>query len=359
MFYSAIILLPQRCRLVGSCKGRTRNLVARRVSFVHLASRERRGYNDNGMKHISIVLSMVALSFCLTTRVHAATNGSLIKSSTDSAVYYLVDGKRYAFPNEKVFFSWYNDFGGVVTVSANELASYALSANVTYRPGRWLVKIQTDPKVYAVSQYGVLRWIASEQVASALYGTNWSTKVQDIPDTFFINYKIGASIVSVADYSSEGELAITQIAQNILGATVPAVVNPLVTMEQKTFDLINQHRQSKGLSALVWNDAIANAARGHSADMASGKVALGHDGFAERIDDLRATMTLSAEAENVAYDSGYADPATTAVNGWLASPGHLANIENAAYNHSGMGIAQSSNGSYYFTQLFVQSTPTP
>ena len=53
----------------------------------------------------------------------AATDGSLIKSASNAAVYYLSSGKRYAFPNEKVFFSWYNGFSGVETVSEGELAS--------------------------------------------------------------------------------------------------------------------------------------------------------------------------------------------------------------------------------------------
>ncbi len=153
--------------------------------------------------------------------LHAAPNGSLIKSSSNAAVYHLADGKRYAFPNEKVFFSWYTDFNGVITVSATELASYTLAGNVTYRPGKWLVKIQTDPKVYAVSRYGVLRWIATEQVASALYGSNWNTKVHDVPDTFFTNYELGSAVSQSTEYDLYYELSATAIAQNIRGASVP------------------------------------------------------------------------------------------------------------------------------------------
>ena len=36
--------------------------------------------------------------------------GELIKAS-QPAVYYLADdGKRYVFPNERIYFSWYEDF---------------------------------------------------------------------------------------------------------------------------------------------------------------------------------------------------------------------------------------------------------
>jgi uncharacterized protein YkwD len=313
----------------------------------------------DAMRYLSILLVVIALFLSGSTRVDAVGNGSLVKSSISSSVYYLVDGGRYAFPNEKVFFSWYGDFSSVVTISGSELASYPLTGNVTYRPGLWLIKIQTDPRVYAVSRYGILRWVATEQVASALYGAKWSTKVHDIPDAFFINYKIGTPIGSAQDYSPQTELTIARISQNILGATDTVVVNLLEAMERKTFDLINQHRQSKGIAVLVWNETIANAARGHSDDMAAGEVVFGHEGFFDRINGLRSTMNILGAAENVASNNGFPDPATTAVQGWLKSPGHLTNIENATYNQTGVGIAQNGDGSYYFTQDFAEIAPAP
>lgn len=173
------------------------------------------------MKHRLWVLPVIVSLFLPLVPASAAPNGSLIKSSSNAAVYYLADGKRYAFPNEKVFFSWYENFSGVLTISGTELASYPLAGNVTYRPGRWLVKIQTDPKVYAVSRYGSLRWITTESIASTLYGPNWNTKVHDVPDTFFINYEIGPAISQSSEYDLYGELNTTQIAQNIRGASVP------------------------------------------------------------------------------------------------------------------------------------------
>ena len=57
------------------------------------------------------------------------------------------------------------------------------------------MKIQTDPKVYMVSNVGgTLRWIENENRAIELYGEGWAGFVQDVPDTFFINYKVGVPI---------------------------------------------------------------------------------------------------------------------------------------------------------------------
>jgi hypothetical protein len=122
----------------------------------------------------------------------AATPGSLIKQAGDPAVYYLgTDMKLYGFPNAKTYFSWYQDFSGITTVSAAEIATYPPSGkNVTIRPGTKLIKITTDPKVYAVEPSGVLRQIGSEAIAIALYGDNWATRVVDVPIVFFGNYTV-------------------------------------------------------------------------------------------------------------------------------------------------------------------------
>ena len=138
---------------------------------------------------------------------HAASiaAGSVIKGS-GSALYYLSsDGKRYVFPNDKAYFSWYPDFSEVQTVSDSVLSSYSLGGNVTYRPGTQLVKIQSDPKVYAVDKGGVLRWVNSESAATAIFGSNWSKHVDDIADAFFINYTVGSPIYSASDFNPATE----------------------------------------------------------------------------------------------------------------------------------------------------------
>ncbi len=120
--------------------------------------------------------------------------GTLIKGSLPAVYYVGNDGKRYVFPNDKVYFSWYQDFSQVVTVTDSELASYVIGGNVTYRPGVRLVKIQSDPKVYAVSRGGVLRWITTEALAARLYGADWNKMIDDVPDSFFVNYTTGEPI---------------------------------------------------------------------------------------------------------------------------------------------------------------------
>lgn len=123
--------------------------------------------------------------------------GDLIKRADNSAIYYYgSDGKRHPFPNETVYFSWYADFSGVKTVSAEALASIQLAKNVTMRPGTWLIKIKTNPKVYAIEPGGVIRWITTEDIAKRLYGDDFASLVRDVGDTFFMDYTEGADIDS-------------------------------------------------------------------------------------------------------------------------------------------------------------------
>lgn len=147
----------------------------------------------------ALLLSLYAVP--LTPASAAQTPGSLIKGTSYRSVYYFgPDAKRYVFPTEKIYRSWYQDFSNVVTISDAELGSIQIGGNVTYRPGVRLVKITTDPRVYAVDRNGTLRWVTTEAVAIALYGQDWAKNVDDIPDAFFTNYTIGEPIYITANF---------------------------------------------------------------------------------------------------------------------------------------------------------------
>ncbi len=147
---------------------------------------------------LSTVLSSVGVgAFAVPSVASAATlmNGDLIKAS-GPAVYYFQNNRRYVFPNETTYRSWFSDFSGVRTISDSELSAIMIGGNVTIRPGTNLVKITTDPKVYAVTRGGMLRWVETESVATALFGSNWARRVVDVPDAFFVNYTIGSSLAT-------------------------------------------------------------------------------------------------------------------------------------------------------------------
>ena len=123
------------------------------------------------------------------------TPGSVVKNVSTFAVYYIGrDGKRHAFPNEQIYRTWFDSFVGVHTVRDRDLAKVPLGKNMKVRPSTRLIKITTDPKVYAVGTGGTIHWVVDEFLATDLYGTDWAKQVIDVSDALFPDYMRGADI---------------------------------------------------------------------------------------------------------------------------------------------------------------------
>jgi inhibitor of cysteine peptidase len=147
-----------------------------------------------------VIFSLILTPFAGVKATASINAGDLIKASGQAVYYFNDEGKRLVFPNEKTYFTWYSDFSTVKTITDSELASISLGGNVSYRPGTHLIKITTDPKVYAVDANGALRWVTTEAIAKELYGSDWAKNVHDIPDAFFVDYGEGSSITSASDF---------------------------------------------------------------------------------------------------------------------------------------------------------------
>ena len=111
---------------------------------------------------------------------------------------------------------------------------------------------------------------------------------------------------------------------------------PVLTIsEQYLFNALNEERASAGLQPLVWNPALASAARVHAERMAA-KSAISHQfagepGLTARLSSSGAHF--SAVAENVAV----APTAVSLHDAWMHSAGHRANILDS--NFTSVGIA--------------------
>jgi uncharacterized protein YkwD len=128
-------------------------------------------------------------------------------------------------------------------------------------------------------------------------------------------------------------------------------------IERKTFDEINQQRAAVGLQPLTWSDDAAKIARVHSENMANFKF-FSHEGLdGSMVNDRADSFGVSkwrAIAENIAYNRGYANPIEFVVESWMKSTGHRENILNNRWKESGIGVAITADGTYYFTQVFMQ-----
>lgn len=106
---------------------------------------------------------------------------------------------------------------------------------------------------------------------------------------------------------------------------------------------------------VAWSELLGRAALGHSRDMAQRRYFDHHEAdgsdAAERVQ--RLGYRWSRVGENIA--SGQGSP-EEAVAGWIASPGHCANLMNPNYTQMGAAYAinqASENRTMYWTQVFA------
>ncbi len=168
------------------------------------------GYKTPAYKSNSIALTCAKNQFQVTTytgTLNGLAKSSLIKIEGAPAVYwYAKDGKRYVFPNLATYRTWYSDATGqpcpmIQEIPLSMMVQITIGGNVRMKPVWTFVKITTDPKVFAVSKGGVLHWIESEKLAASFIQPDWRKFVRDVPDAFFVNYTIGSSLSSAADWT--------------------------------------------------------------------------------------------------------------------------------------------------------------
>ena len=117
--------------------------------------------------------------------------------------------------------------------------------------------------------------------------------------------------------------------------------------------LVNQHRRGAGCPELVWMQAVANAAQGHSNDMARRNY-FNHESPEGQgpSDRLRSNgVTFRSMGENIALHPGAPRDVLTQ---WLNSPGHRRNLDQCSYTHHGIGLRDG-----LWTHLFITPLPPP
>lgn len=120
--------------------------------------------------------------------------------------------------------------------------------------------------------------------------------------------------------------------------------------ELELADLINQHRASLGLNPLQTINHISYKSEEHNEYMIANNV-VNHDLFQERSQNIIEVLGAYKVNENVAYN--YIS-SNSALNAWLKSPGHRANIEGD-FTHFGISIrVNPENGKKYYTNIFIK-----
>lgn len=131
---------------------------------------------------------------------------------------------------------------------------------------------------------------------------------------------------------------------------------------QKVLDLINTARTQPrqcgtqafaAAAALTWNATLATAAQSHSRDMANNNYLDHKDRNGGTPGDRAELADFVGQqiGENIAAGQ---DTPNKVVEGWLASPGHCANLMNAQFRELGAAYAvdPKSDAAIYWTAVF-------
>lgn len=130
-------------------------------------------------------------------------------------------------------------------------------------------------------------------------------------------------------------------------------IQDVKTQEAEVLRLVNIERSKSGLRPLTMNWELSRIARYKSQDMINknyfSHISPTYGSPFNMMENFG--LKFSAAGENIAM--GQKTPAEV-VTAWMNSPGHRANILNTSYTQLGVGLAKSSSGVCYWTQMFIK-----
>jgi uncharacterized protein YkwD len=129
----------------------------------------------------------------------------------------------------------------------------------------------------------------------------------------------------------------------------------LEELEGRLASSVNATRAGSQLIPLERRDELDRVARAHSEDMARrGYLAHETPEGSNPLDRLRAAgldgFTLAAE--NVGK-TNLPEPNREILHGWLGSRDHRRNLLAPPFNATGIGVARTADGTYYYTQVYL------
>ena len=214
--------------------------------------------------------------------------------------------------------------------------------------------ILTRPAAYTVSSRLTTRTILAATlllVCLGLFESALAQNTQPGPVARLISEPMAEGRNSLRRRVSEDSVAATKS-----GPSSSPALQDANAVELRAFEQTNVARAKNGLPTLVWDPELCRLARKHSEQMAS----LGYFSH-ETPDGLQLKERAHASGilhfrvigENIAYNKGYEDPGGFAVERWLTSSGHRANMLYPGFQASAIGSYVAADGSTYLTQVFI------
>ena len=197
--------------------------------------------------------------------------------------------------------------------------------NVLAKVGDWYI-IQTVDNIVGT---------VSSKYIDAVYDENEMEdyiKLKQTSDT-----KTEESIATIGDTQSNGDY----------------IDNLELTEEEKEFlNLINSNRRNNGLEDLKIDNSVQNIARLKAQDLERNDYFSHTSPSYGNIDDMLNSFGViyTKSQENIAGNQNL----NGAVEAWMNSEGHKANILSSSFNYTGVAIVESSMYGKIFVEVFVE-----
>ena len=174
---------------------------------------------------------------------------------------------------------------------------------------------------------------------------------------------LSALILGIFCQSAFGQEAKSQPVARLITSITPVTKVSRISapvepndIERRAFEQTNIIRVKNGLPPFVWDNDVCRMARTHSESM-SRQGFFAHvtpDGLKLR-DRARVAGILQyvVVGENIAYNQGYDDPGAFAVERWMLSSKHRANILSPEFRAMAIGSFVAPVGAVYLTQTFI------
>lgn len=190
-----------------------------------------------------------------------------------------------------------------------------------------------------------------------------------------IQYKVIATVKKdeyIRVFAGIGDWYIVQIEGDYVGAVSKKYIKPIYPNssnntggssgtttsttsmnadEKEVFDLINKQRTNNGLQALKIDNEVQKVARIKAQDMVDNNY-FAHESptYGTPFQMLKSfKISYKTAGENIAANSSN----NGAVNAWMNSSGHKANILNSSYNYTGIGVVSSKKYGKMYVQMFI------
>jgi len=127
-------------------------------------------------------------------------------------------------------------------------------------------------------------------------------------------------------------------------------------LEAEIAQAVNQARMRQGRAPLVVTEALSEAARARSRDMAERHYFDTQSPEGEDLDGLLRSLKLgfSHAAGNIAKTTERENPVAPIVDEWMSKRGSRKHLLSRRFQKTGIGLDEDEEGVIYFTQVFVR-----